>query len=67
MLSVSILNMYAEGFESLVKLPKLSFKKKTKEAEKQEPATSKTELHINYFAGPSSVFVPDAESPQPIF
>lgn len=65
MLSVSILEMYATGFESLVNFSKRTKKAKpvsaNKEAEavKNEEATSENEKpQINYFAGPHSVFNP---------
>ena len=64
MLSVSILEMYANQFESLVSFPKRSTKERTsakKEAEavKNEEATVDNQKpRINYFAGPHSVFNP---------
>ena len=65
MLSVSILEMYATQFESLVNFSKRSKKavpvsaKKEAEAVKNEEATNENEKpRINYFAGPHSVFNP---------
>ena len=65
MLSISIVNMYAEGFESLVKSPKKIYKVKAQPA-KNEGATVKNEEaktsagkpQINYFAGLHCVFNP---------
>ncbi len=64
MLSVSILNMYATQFESLVKVPKRA--NKIKSSAKNEAIEVKNEAtenrdkkpQINYFAGPHCVFNP---------
>ena len=65
MVSISIMNMYAEGIENLVKSPKRIYKVNATAA-KNEGATVKNEeiktgagkLQINYFAGPHCVFNP---------
>lgn len=60
MLSVGILNMYAKDFESLVKLPKFSFKKKIKATKTLKPETQRTEHCMNGFTGSYSVLETDA-------
>ncbi len=62
MLSVSILNLYAEGFESLVKLPKFSFIKKIKERKQQQFKVQKTKIPSTYSAEQNRAFEPSAEA-----
>lgn len=65
MLSVSILEMYATQFESLVNFSKrgkntksVSAKNETLAAKNEESKEGNEKPRINYFAGPHSVFNP---------
>ena len=61
MLSVSILEMYAEQFETLVRISKRNTKansiKVKKEVVAEKTGNNKRKPLINWFAGPSNAFL----------